>query len=318
MQKKTKTEFSLENERFGRFCSSLQSMIDDRIIDGQIVQYSPGGGVDQVMGCKSDRVGLVHIRFPHEACVRTAQPKNLVTFSLPLTRADTWTVNGVTGGQRTLFVNFGTDETHIFAPRRNLIAGGVETRFLLETLAALRGFEPDETDIPKGAFSLDPRTYEHLAKVLLRAIYASNLFEDVVAVDQSVVSALAEALLTAPSSRTTPQRRASEIFSIAQRHLLKQPLIAVSVEDLCRICGVSAPTLTRSFYQMTGRTPMRYSRMVRLSMAHNLLSDAASDLKTVKEIASLSGFPELGRFSELYRRTYGALPSIVLEKRGLW
>jgi AraC-like DNA-binding protein len=315
MQKIKKTEFFVESAGFRRFSTSFQSMVNDGIMDGQIVQYVHADGIDQIMGCTSERVVIAHTRFPHEACVRTGQPKNLVTFTLPLAPSESWTVNGVSGGKRALFINFGLDETQIYAPNRNLIAGGVETSFLLEMLGALGGCTPDEADIPKGVFQLSPKTYEQTANAFLKAIYASNMFEDVISVEQSVASALAAALLSAPASRITPPKRADDIFATAQRHILQHAHTALRIADLCDVCGVSAPTLTQAFCQMTGRTPIRYAKQVRLARAHDLLSAKDSDKTTVKEIASLNGFSEFGRFSELYRKSYGALPSEVIEGR---
>ena len=313
MQKLKKTDFLLKRANFRRFTTSFQSMIHDGIIDGQIVQYAPAEGIDQIMGCASARVRLKHIRFPHEACVRTGQANVYVTFTLPLNAAERLTVNGVAGGTRTLFINFGLDETQIYAPNRNLIAGGVKTDFLLETLGALGGCELDETSIPRGAFPLSPATYDHTTGAFLHAIYASNMFDDVISVENSVATALAAALISAPVARIKPSVKYTGIFITAHQYIRQHTLSALSVAALCDVCGVSAPTLMYVFRQITGRTPMQYAKYVKLAEANHLMVNGRRQNKTVKAIASLTGFSELGRFSGHFRKAYGALPSAVLQ-----
>lgn len=286
--------------------------MNEGLLQGQIVQYSPGEGIDQVMGFKSDRVGLVHTRFPHEACIRTEQPRGYVTFTLPVTEATDWKLNGASGGQRTLFLNFGWDETELFAPRRNHFAGSVNTEFLLEAMAAVGGYEPDETNIPKGPISLEPYAFDSLLSALANGVYGSANFDDPEAVEQSVAVALAAALIDERTSHTPQVSRSYETFRTAQQYLTRSQDTAVRLDDLCGLCGVSAPTLTAAFYQVTGFSPARYIRQLRLSRAHKELTSANTEKLTVKLAARRAGFSELGRFSHIHQRTYGTLPSEVV------
>ncbi len=286
--------------------------MNEGLLQGQIVQYSPGEGIDQVIGFKSDRVGLVHTRFPHEACIRTGQPQGYVTFTLPVIDASDWKLNGASGSQRTLFLNFGWDETELFAPSRNLFAGSVDTEFLLKVMAALVGYDPDETDIPKGPISLEPNTFGTLLSVLANAVYGSTDFDDPEAVEQSVAVALATALIGERTSHTPQVCRSYETFRTAQQYLMQSQGTVVSLDELCGLCGVSAPTLTAVFYQVTGLSPARFARHLRLSRVHKELSLGEEEKLTVKVAARRAGFSELGRFSGFYKRVYGELPSQIL------
>lgn len=309
MQKLKKAEIILQEPTFFRFSSALNVLIYEGLLQGQIVQYSPGEGIDQVMGFKSDRVGLVHTRFPHKACIRTGQPQGCVTFTLPVIDASDWKLNGASGGQRTLFLNFGWDETELFAPRRNLFAGSVETEFLLGVMVAVGGYEPDEAEIPKGPISLEPDAFATLLSAFADAVYGSETFDDQEAVEQSVAAALATALIGERTTHAPQVCRSYETFRTAQQYLTRSQNATVHLDDLCGLCGVSAPTLTAAFYQVTGLSPARYNRHLHLSRAYKELSSLNVEKLTVKLAARRAGFSQLGRFSGYYKQVYGELPS---------
>jgi AraC-like DNA-binding protein len=76
--------------------------------------------------------------------------------------------------------------------------------------------------------------------------------------------------------------------------------------------GLSSRALQNGFRAATSSGPMTYLRSVRLERAHEELRTAGPDTTTVSSIARRWGFTHLGRFSALYRRTYGRLPSETL------
>ena len=64
-----------------------------------------------------------------------------------------------------------------------------------------------------------------------------------------------------------------------------------------------------------GMTPVRYLKLRRLNQVHRDLRDAESGRDSVTEIASRSGFFDLGRFASEYRALFGELPSVTLGRR---
>jgi AraC-like DNA-binding protein len=312
MQKIKRTETLLESQGFFRFSSAIDVLMREGLVHGQVVQYSPGEGINQAIGFKSDLVGLVHVRFPHSACIRTGQPPGHVTFTLPVTDASDWTLNGIAGRQRTLFLNFGLDETELFAPNRNLIAGSVKTDFLLETMGALGGWEPDETDIHKGPLLIEQASFDALKSAFARTVYGSEYFDDPMATEQSVAMALAAVLNAGRKSPTRQIARSYEIFRTAIEYISNSNDHGLNVSSISAFCGVSTPTLTAAFHHVTGTSPSRYIRQLCLSDAHQALSAGSAKNLLVKSAASRSGFSQMGRFSRLYEQTYGALPSKVL------
>lgn len=91
---------------------------------------------------------------------------------------------------------------------------------------------------------------------------------------------------------------------------LHEPL---RVSDLAQFGNVSVRSLEQSFRRNLGTTPTVYIRDLRLQRARTDLI-AADPLggASVSEIAWTWGFTHLGRFADLYRRTFGVSPSETL------
>ena len=86
---------------------------------------------------------------------------------------------------------------------------------------------------------------------------------------------------------------------------LSEPIL---VSELVAVCGVSGRSLFAHFRRFTGRSPLAYITGQRLARARQDLTDNTCHL-SVTQIATNWGFTQLGRFSGLYRKTYGELPS---------
>lgn len=86
---------------------------------------------------------------------------------------------------------------------------------------------------------------------------------------------------------------------------LDQP---ITLGTLCEVAGVCARSLQIGFQRRRGQSPLRYVTRRRLLRARLRLSNAAPST-SVTEIALSSGFSHFGRFSVLYRRTFGVTPS---------
>ncbi|MGH3915495.1 MAG: AraC family transcriptional regulator [Pseudonocardiaceae bacterium] len=88
----------------------------------------------------------------------------------------------------------------------------------------------------------------------------------------------------------------------------------ISVSDLAAAARVSVRTLQDNFRTYAQTTPLGYLRRVRLDRAHrDLLAAAESgEQTTVTDVALRWGFVHLSRFAQLYRDTYGHVPSELL------
>ena len=78
----------------------------------------------------------------------------------------------------------------------------------------------------------------------------------------------------------------------------------ITMGTLCRIAGVGARCLQKSFLYRRGIPPMRFVAERRLLAAHQWLADASHE-GSVTEAALRFGFSHLGRFSVSYRQAIG-------------
>jgi AraC-like DNA-binding protein len=77
------------------------------------------------------------------------------------------------------------------------------------------------------------------------------------------------------------------------------------VEELAAACGMSASAFHRSFQAVTGLSPIRFQKQIRLQKARLLLLGGADDVATV---AYRVGYNSPSQFSRDYRRQFGAPP----------
>lgn len=90
--------------------------------------------------------------------------------------------------------------------------------------------------------------------------------------------------------------------------------LPMTVADLCRVTGVSSPTLYRAFQAKFGVSPKGYLKARSLSgVRSDLLKAAPGTLVT--DIANLWGFWHMGQFARDYRAQFGELPSATLVRR---
>lgn len=91
---------------------------------------------------------------------------------------------------------------------------------------------------------------------------------------------------------------------------LERPITA---GQLCRVAGISKRGLEKIFESRRGMSPMRFVTERRLAAAQRALG-AAVPGEDVTRVALGLGFNHAGRFSALYRETYGELPSQTLKR----
>ena len=280
---------------------------------GEVVQISHGEGEDRIDIVTSDNCSFAHVRFPPEATVNAAQPKGFVTFTLPVADEHRLRVNGVAAPSQALFMNFGCDETHSYGSGRNLVAGRIRTEAFLAALGRITSSTPCEDAVPRGLVILQPAVRQKLLRRLLAFIHdGSDLIETTIQHETGVIDAMAQAMISAHSVGFV-STTASKIFKRACRLIDQSTGTTPSLSEICRIAGYSAPVVTASFRDIAGTSPVRYARHHSLARAHRALREGGPAAASVKAVALENGFSELGRFSGLYKRVYGQLPSETLQ-----
>lgn len=86
----------------------------------------------------------------------------------------------------------------------------------------------------------------------------------------------------------------------------------ITISDIAAAVYVTPRTLQYAFRRHLDVSPTEYLRRVRLDHAHRQLLRADPATTTVSAVAAQWGFAHTGRFSALYRRTYGRAPSTTL------
>jgi AraC family ethanolamine operon transcriptional activator len=126
----------------------------------------------------------------------------------------------------------------------------------------------------------------------------------------SVVKAVGRADDAARSTTSPTARHA--IVSRAQEYMREHVEEPLTVEDLCRVLGVSRRTLQYSFQEVLQLNPVSYLRAMRLNGVRRMLKSANPERQSVQDIAARWGFWHLSHFANDYRRMFGELPSETL------
>ncbi|OXM51495.1 helix-turn-helix transcriptional regulator [Amycolatopsis alba] len=144
-----------------------------------------------------------------------------------------------------------------------------------------------------GLFDRSPLAASHFEKLLLHGLLDTQ--------PHSLSGELAE---DRPRSRSAAVRRA---MTYCEEHAAEP----VSIGELAMATRISVRALQLAFRTELGLTPLEYLRRIRLDHVHqDLLAIARGRAEgTVTDVALRWGFTHLGRFSGLYRSTYGKLPS---------
>ena len=105
-------------------------------------------------------------------------------------------------------------------------------------------------------------------------------------------------------SQLQRQRTLKKLVDFIERNIRNN----ITMAQLCKIGGISQSSLQRLFLTQVGMTPYSYLQARRLDLARQHLLRGDSNI-SIAEIAVNSGFNHMGRFSNLYRRQFGQLPS---------
>lgn len=105
-------------------------------------------------------------------------------------------------------------------------------------------------------------------------------------------------------------RLVRECRELLERHAAEE----LTVPDIAECLGVSVRTLQTALRAETGATPSELLRSIRLDRAREMLLEASPREQSVTAVAELCGFTHQGRFSALYVKAFGELPSESLRR----
>jgi AraC-like DNA-binding protein len=102
----------------------------------------------------------------------------------------------------------------------------------------------------------------------------------------------------------------------ARDHIHAHAHEAIGVADIATAAGCGYRTVQNAFNNAYGMSPMAYLRLVRLRRVRSALLESDPESGTIAQVARAWGFGHMGRFSDIYRRQFGELPSETLRKSG--
>ncbi|WP_437882266.1 AraC family transcriptional regulator [Pseudomonas sp. LRF_L74] len=101
-----------------------------------------------------------------------------------------------------------------------------------------------------------------------------------------------------------------QVLDYIERHLTHD----IGLGQLLAVARVSERSLYTMFERHVGVSPGDYIRQRKLDRIHARLLDPSSQVRSVTEVALDHGFLHLGRFSEIYRKRFGELPSATFRR----
>jgi len=228
------------------------------------------------------------------------------------------------------------DRSSIYAPVEETVyrtrGGARETHavgFLrkpfVETLAALKGVDPDDIRLDTGAVAVTPGAVERLRRRVAAALEDYNCTSQPFPLTPGAREKLTRDILEvvtdtyllarpAPTRKVRTVTRLATIVRKAEERFASAEGGPVSLADLCVAANVSQGTLYHAFMAVHGDSPLAYFRKRRLTDVRSMLFGAAPGRSAIKRAALDAGLTHLGRFAAEYRDLFGESPSATLNQ----
>lgn len=186
----------------------------------------------------------------------------------------------------------------------------VETGFLLSEIEARRKSSPTAWSFRSGEIPLRRAGLYDLVSLARRffvSAAAEPETEETRRAEQQLCVWLSERLLRESSVQPLSERsmrRAVALGAWMDAHLAER----ITLDDMCKAVNLGKRSLQNLCISVWGMTPIERLQHLRLAATRRLLEKREPDAN-ITRIALECGFTHLGRFSILYRQTYGEAPS---------
>lgn len=242
-------------------------------------------------------------------------------FVLPISWGCEFRINGQSVKRTSLYLPV-SNGVFIRGDQRDFLAIVFRAQTFIDTLAALRGIEPDDIALNSPEIELGADGAHVLQQSLIGLLaksqaehstlpYSPNQFEN------DVMTVLLESYLKARPERESIRTRGYSPEAIVRKveeHYEKTVGDRVSLADLCKAAHVSKSTLYTAFNTLFGVPPLEYLHKRRLMDARSQLLQSSPKRGAIKYAAMSVGLTELGRFSAEYRSLFGESPSATLSQ----
>ncbi len=232
-------------------------------------------------------------------------------------------INGELARRTMIYAQGGQDGFHASGGARRTMGVAIRRDDLVETIAALRGVDPEESLLDRTSIELSPEAAARFRAGIGKLLgdvpgsgpggRSSGRASDP---GEAISGLLVDAYL---HSLPQPERevrgfRPEKLVRLAEERFFASAGAPVSLADLCAATSVSQATLYRAFHAVCGEPPLAYFHKRRLTHARRLLLRSPAYRGAVKSTAAACGLTELGRFAVEYRRLFGESPSATLNR----
>lgn len=225
-----------------------------------------------------------------------------------------WLNKKVSGDQILLFpkngvldgVSFNEFDIYILSIKESLL---FETMDNLDFKSAIQFFNGDEQRLfMSRSFACD---FHQLATHFLNHDI-SNLVQQKKLIDRILFMLLKYLEESSPLGRITIQRKRDKALKMAVEIINIRKNDNLSIQELCKLTGVSERTLEYAFKEKYGITPGQYIKANRLHRVKTeLILSRGYDIK-IATLAGKYGFWHMGQFAADFKNQFGILPSDLL------
>jgi len=270
---------------------------------------------------QSTNVGVCHFQFNANYDQRLHAQHGYYSFGLPDPDTSGVTVLGKAASPGALIVFPHDSEAYGASPAGfNGYGVHIKTEFL-EAIAETVFNMPLPSLIPKtGVYTLTPIQFQLLRWELYKwqkMAASDNSASEPILVHYQEALAIAVLNGLGHSIRTdeTQHLKSDRAVKLVLDYVNNSPSEEITAVALCTLADCSQRWLEQSFKSRFSVTPKAYVKYVRLArLREDLLQSSQEKGHTVIELANTYGFWHMGQLARDYRRTYGELPSVTLNR----
>ena len=292
------------------------------VSEASATQLKPGPAPSNLAIFSSEKVSVLELQH-HVASVGVVITKPAYFGFMWWEGSDECRINGELARRTVIYSQGPQDGFHAAGGVRRTTGITVRRDILIETMAALRGVDPEDVFLGQTKLELSPGAAHrfrtgvdlHLRKAI-RSIKGDLSHEGKADPSEAFFGLLVEAYLR---SRPDLQRNDRPLHPVQIVRKSEERFFAsrdapVSLADLCAAARVSQATLYRAFHTVCGEPPLAYFHKRRLTDARRALIRSHAYRGAVKHVALTNGLTELGRFAVEYRHLFGESPSATLNR----
>jgi len=306
---------SRQFDDFDEFC------LNARPWDLDYQQLERGCFNGQLLLAGSADMQFTRSRLGRRLIQKGAPPRHLRTFGLLADPRITmhWRGQNVSGDQLFVFPEGGELDC-VSQSDFDVSAVALSEKTLAEACQSLRLPGPEKLFGDREVFACDPGEIHLLREFLMGAERQLRIAGPQPDLLKEIAIEAADRLVSIVArGKYTPERdrpRKREIALAKARDYVEANFAQqLSIPELCQIAHASERTLEYAFRERYGVTPKYYVTACRLNAAKKALFLASPGDTTVSDVALEVGFWHRSKFSEDYKRLFGELPSITLQRR---